>query len=422
MTARPRIGFFSQVAPFPPPLFGAQIRVERLVRELLVEFDVAFVCQTSVDEETLTREWSLGRDLSRVVTVPRPPTDPSKDPQWGPHLRSATAALRYFVPGSRPALHDYFDSRELVSTARAVLEEQNIDVVWASRSWMAEMARAAGARSIIVDIDDFDGRTIAEQLSRSESYRRKPLHRMQAAHLQRYERHTTRRFEGVCVCKEEDRSLLDPGGGARTYVVPNGVDLPTSASESSRVPLAILFVGALWYEPNAEALRQFINDVLPTLRQQLPGTTLAVAGRGPIAPELSEYLSRPGVEVHESPSDLGHLYARASLCVAPLRTGGGTSIKVLESLAHRVPIVATPVAVRGLGLKAGTHLAVAGSAEELIHTCVDLLTNRDKARAMACAGYEEVSRCFTWPAVGQIARIAVRELLAGHRDALSGTK
>jgi glycosyltransferase involved in cell wall biosynthesis len=411
MTDRPRIAFFSQVAPFPPPLFGAQIRVDRLIRELLVEFDVAFVCQTSADEQTLTKGWSLAPKLLRVVTVPRPPLDPSREPQWGSPLSSGRAALRSIIPGSRPALHDHLRSPELVSKARALFEEERIEAVWASRTWMAEMALAAGARRIIVDIDDFDGRTIMGRLSRSPFYRRKPLHVMQAAHLQRYERFVSHRFDAVCTCKNEDLDLLEPGGRARRHVVPNGVDVPLSASDDCRVPFSMLFVGALWYEPNAEALRFFIGDVLPALRQQMPQAKLIVAGRGPIAPELTDYLSCPGVEVHESPDDLSQFYARASLCVAPLLTGGGTSIKVLEGLAHRVPVIATPVAVRGLGLSPGTHLAIGSSASEFIEGCADILTNPDKAQALASAGRLEVSRRFTWQAVGDTAREAVRALL-----------
>ena len=417
MTDRPRIAFFSQVAPFPTPLFGAQLRIDRLIRELLVEFDIAFVCQTPLDEETLTSRWSLGSKMVRVVTAPRVPVDPSREPQWGSPLSSGRAALRYLIPGSVPALHDHLKSPELVSKARALFEEHRIEAVWASRTWMAEIALAAGARRIIVDIDDFDGRTIMDRLSRAAFYRRKPLHVMQAAHLQRYERFVSHRFDAVCTCKNEDLDLLVPGGRARRHVVPNGVDVPSSVSADCRVPFSMLFVGALWYEPNAEALRFFIGDVLPALRQRIPQAKLIVAGRGPVAPDLTEYLSRPGVEVHESPDELSQFYARASLCVAPLLTGGGTSIKVLEGLAHGVPVIATPVAVRGLGLSPGTHLAIASSAREFIDGCADILTNPDKAQALGSTGRLAVSRRFTWKAVGDTARQAVRTLLVENDGA-----
>jgi len=234
---------------------------------------------------------------------------------------------------------------------------------------------------------------------------------MQAAHLERYEGRMSHRFDAVCTCKEEDLDLLAPGGHARLHVVPNGVDVPSIVSTEARVPLSMLFVGALWYEPNAEALRHFIANVLPALRERLPGATLTVAGRGPIAPDLAEYLSRPGVEAHESPSDLSHFYAQASLCVAPLFIGGGTSIKVLEGLAHGVPLVASPVAVRGLGLAPGVHLSIARSAAEFVENCAELLTNPVKARTLAAAGRAEVSKRFTWQAVGKVARESVRALL-----------
>lgn len=410
MSERRLVAFFAEVAPFPPPLSGGQIRVDRLVRELLVEFDVALVCQTSVDEQTLIRGWSLAPRLSRIICAPRPHLEQSRDPQWGSLVRCGTSALRYLVPGSRPAAHDLLQSPELVSRASELFRTTGVDAVWASRPWMAGMARSAGGRNILVDIGDFDGRIIAERLSRGPAYARKPLHRLQAAHLLRYERAMPARFDAVSACKREDLALLDRGR-ARLHVVPNGVDVPANVSTEHRVPFSMLFIGALWYEPNVEALRFFIHDVLPEIRSRIPAATLVAAGQGPVAPELGSVLSAPGVEVQESPESLDELYARASLTVAPLLSGGGTSIKVIESLAFGVPVLATPVASRGLGLVDGAHLRIASTPRELAAACVELLTDTGAARALADAGRAEVARRFSWEQVGVAARDAIRSVI-----------
>ena len=250
-----------------------------------------------------------------------------------------------------------------------------------------------------------------ERVSRNSFYRRKPLHWLQAVHLDRYERYLTARYQSVSVCKSEDLVRLARRSRTRVYVVPNGIDLPSEATTEGRRPFSIIFVGALWYEPNAEALRWFVKDVLPGIRQVVPEASLVVAGRGPLSDGLPELLNAPGIEVHESPETLDQLYARASLSVAPLLTGGGTSIKVLESLAHGLPTVAAPVAARGLGLEAGRHLAIAASAAEFAAACTDLLRNPQRAGEMADAGRMEVARRFTWETTGATARDAVRNLV-----------
>ncbi len=408
---RPLVAYFADVAPYPRPLYGAQIRVEHLIRELLREFDVALVCQSSVSAVELASNWELGPRLTRIVTAPRRKLAEGEDPEWGTLSASVRAAMRVAIPGVRPAFHEVVWSDELVEKARQLFCELPIDAVWASRTWMAEIARQAGARRIHVDVDDFEGRLMLERVSGNAWYRRKPLHWMQAVHLDRYERHLTRRFQSVSVCKSEDLARLSRGARVRTYVVPNGIDVPSSALPQARERSTMIFVGALWFEPNAAALRWLVMNVLPQIRQHLPEATLIVAGRGPLSQDLPELLRGPGIEVHESPATLDSLYARASLSVAPLLTGGGTSIKVLESLAHGVPTVATPVAVRGLGLEAGRHISVAASAEAFADACAELLRNPRVAHEMAVAGRTEVARRCTWEATGSAARDAVRTLL-----------
>jgi len=408
---RPVIAYFADVAPYPRPLYGGQIRVERLIRELLREFDVALICQSSVSEDELASNWELAARLTRIVTAPRRRLSEDSYPEWGSLAASARAALRIAIPGARPASHDAVWSDELVAKARQLFAEVQIDAVWASRTWMAEIARQAGARRIHVDVDDFEGRLMRERVSRNAFYRRKALHWLQAAHLDRYERHLTRRFRSVSVCKPDDIACLARRRGSSVYVVPNGIDLPSDAGVEDRRSFRMIFVGALWYEPNAEALRWFVNDVLPRIRDVVPEASLIVAGRGPLSEDLPDLLSRPGIELHESPATLDELYARASLSVAPLLTGGGTSIKVLESLAHRVATVATPVAVRGLGLEPGRHIAVAASTAAFANACVELLRMPQAAHEMGVAGRMEVARRFNWEATGSAARDAVRSLL-----------
>ena len=408
---RPLIAYFADVAPYPRPLYGAQMRVEHLIRELLREFDVALICQSPVGADELASSWELGRRLTRIVTAPRRKLAERDYPEWGTLSASVRAAMRVSIPGARPAFHQVVWSDELVAKARQLFNELPIEAVWASRTWMAEIARKAGGQRIHVDVDDFEGRLMLERVSRNAWYRRKPLHWIQAVHLDRYERHLTRRFQSLSVGKSEDLARLARGARCRTYVVPNGIDVPSAAPRHAQQPHSMIFVGALWYEPNAAALRWFVKDVLPRIRQLVPEAILIIAGRGPLSEGLPELLSEPGIEVHESPATLDDLYARASLSVAPLLTGGGTSIKVLESLAHGVPTVATPVAARGLELEAGRHLAVAASVEEFATACAALLRNPQAAREMATTGRTEVARRFTWEATGSAARDAVRNLV-----------
>jgi glycosyltransferase involved in cell wall biosynthesis len=84
-------------------------------------------------------------------------------------------------------------------------------------------------------------------------------------------------------------------------------------------------------------------------------------------------LAGPGVEFAGFVPDLAAAYEGADVAVVPLRTGGGTRIKLLEAFAHRVPVVASTVAAAGLEAFDGRHLLLAddpgqaaGAVEKLI--------------------------------------------------------
>jgi glycosyltransferase involved in cell wall biosynthesis len=384
------------------------------MRELSEDFDIVLVAVGPDHVRDRESDWELSRAMTRIVTVPSPEPGPLSDPEWGPWSTLTKATLRSLLPGRLPAFFDTIWSEEIIAQLRALVRDLPIDAVWASRSWMGEMARLAGIKKIIVDIDDFEGRAMMERLARLPSYQRRPLHQLQARHLTRYERSLPKRFDALCICKGEDTQFLG-NGRASVHVVPNGIELPAPVSGNSRRPADILFVGALWFDPNIDALRFFIRDVWPGIRAAVDGASLTVAGRAPITDDLKDELMQAGAEVHESPASVSEFYSRASLCVAPLLTGGGTSIKVLESLAYGVPTVATSVAVRGLGLENGEHIAVADSPDAFRDACVELLSHRDRASAMAMRGRENVGRRFSWSKIGATARAAVHGLLAPAR-------
>jgi len=411
MSRRPRIAYLPGLAPYPPPLIGPSLRISRLIRELLEEFDVALLCPADVDSVTITENWELGKRLLRIVTIPRPQPLGRRDALWGSVASTAKAAAITSLPGQRPRMFDWAWSEELIHATRQALSELDIDAVWAYKIWSAEMARAAGAKRIIADIDDLQGEAMVKELADGPPFKRKVLHQIQARNLVRYERRLLQRYSAVAICKQDDAALIEADRPERIHVVPNGADIPDVVDRSRVSPAELLFVGTLSWDPNIEAMRQLVEQILPAIQETFSGARLTVAGRSPTPDEVRALLSRPSVELHESPISLTEFYSRATLGVAPLLRGGGTSIKTLESLAYALPTVVTPVAARGTGLEDGKHLLVASSNREFAAACVRLLNNPAEARALGDAGRQEVLRRFSWQAAGARARAAVHSVL-----------
>ena len=182
---------------------------------------------------------------------------------------------------------------------------------------------------------------------------------------------------------EDVRRLRSLTGGRNFEALPNRIVAdaalrPPPLAADSRT---LLFVGALHYPPNDDAMRWFGKAILPRLRRLAPDVRVIAAGRA--EGRLQRRLERDGIEYVHGPEDLAPIYAGAAAVIAPLRGGGGTKLKVLEAWRHGRPVVATSHAVRGLAARDGEHLLVANSPRAFAAACAQLLANAPLAAHLA---------------------------------------
>ena len=102
----------------------------------------------------------------------------------------------------------------------------------------------------------------------------------------RYERAEVRKFHHVIAVSENDRALMMKWiDGDRITVVPTGVDLaqyrPDPAPSPGGLAALIIFVGAMDWEPNVDALEFFCGDVWPAIKAEVPDARFRIVGRNP---------------------------------------------------------------------------------------------------------------------------------------------
>jgi len=191
-------------------------------------------------------------------------------------------------------------------------------------------------------------------------------------------------------------------------ILPNVPFRPRITSAEQSTGLTILFVGSLWYQPNQQAVGWFLRTCWPRILQAEPRARFKIVG---LAGERDRrrWASMPGVEAPGFVPDLAGTYADAAFTVAPIFSGSGSNIKVLESLAHRRACVTTSFASQAFvpHLRGGVHLAALEGEDEWVDTCLALLKDRGKRAALADAGKEVVDRVFS----PETFRRAVQELV-----------
>jgi glycosyltransferase involved in cell wall biosynthesis len=301
-----------------------------------------------------------------------------------------------------PRMIQLWRSADFRATLTQLRRECVFDAVWAERSYIAESARSAGFRRIVVDLDDLETTALRRRLRHEPIRRSTLLEYLEFAKVVSYERLLPARFWRLAVCKEEDRAFFGRQR-SRVFVVPNGAELtPVTPPERER-PGTVLFVGQLGYRPNVDAVNFFRTAVLPVLERLCsdPVRFMVVGQRGdPAIPKLHD---GHRILVATSVPDLTPYYAEAAVVVAPIRLGSGTRVKVLEALARGKAVVSTSIGAEGLDLRPGIDLEIADDPEQFARHCARLLSAPEERRRLGANGQERVAARYSWERTAEAA-------------------
>jgi glycosyltransferase involved in cell wall biosynthesis len=248
-----------------------------------------------------------------------------------------------------------------------------------------------------LDLDDLESptaRAIARLARRAGDNAIAAFYEAAATRISQLEYLHIQRFDRVFVGSPADAEWLAAHHAtADIRILPNVVDVPPLPCRPRRSgPFRLLFVGALDYYPNIDALRRLTDGILPALASIRPGSfELHVVGRGGPA-WLHKRLGRsPGTVVHgAAPSMTPHLEAADAL-IAPIGAGGGTRIKLLEAFAAGIPVITSRIGAAGLAVTHGDHLLIAEENEEFIETCRACIDDPEGIRPLATRAHQFVT-------------------------------
>jgi len=249
----------------------------------------------------------------------------------------------------------------------------------------------------------------SEVMRRYQAGERSPVRRLYSAitagQIARLERSILHSAFGHVVCSERERyQLLNIASEARIAVVPNGVD--TAYFDEPGMPAApptrVVFVGLMNYHANVEAAVSFARDIWPRLRSRLPGVTLTIVGASP-APAVLDLRGLPGIEVTGTVPDVRPYYREALAAIVPLRTGGGTRLKILEAMAAGVPVISTPLGAEGLDVTPGGNIILADpyDPDTWVRELASVAESGSRRQQLTASARQLVRARYDWNTLGE---------------------
>jgi glycosyltransferase involved in cell wall biosynthesis len=226
------------------------------------------------------------------------------------------------------------------------------------------------------------------------------VHRLDARVALREERRVVALADIAVVFTERDRLLVAQQASAPTRVVtiPLGWTVPeTPLDPVGAAPPTVLFVGNFVHPPNVQAALSLVRDVFPAVRSAHAQARVELVGSAPPR-ELRDLAGGP-VFVTGAVDSVTPYLDRAAVVVAPIESGGGMRIKLLEALAAGKAVVASSRASEGLTALPGRDLVIADGASETASALSALLADEDARRRLAVHARSWALRELSWSAV-----------------------
>lgn len=282
---------------------------------------------------------------------------------------------------------------------------------YASRFWTLEAAQVIRKRAQSADVVVFDSIIMAVYLDEvgtvptvlrahnvehaiwmrglaEEPWYRRSYVALQARRLRRWEAEIARRVYRIWAISPEDASWFG-GLGGPTCSVPCSFDAASGPwVESGAASPKTYHLGALDWSPNVRGMKWFLDEVAPHLR----------------AAEVDVYSAQwpfPSAPNRVHPRSGLPPFADYGLFVAPIRSGSGMRIKLLEAMARGKAVVTTPLGAEGLGATDGVHLVLAESPREFASALEALSTDAPRRIQIGRAAAEHAREHFADPHVAE---------------------
>ena len=212
----------------------------------------------------------------------------------------------------------------------------------------------------------------------------------------RFERQSFAAVDKVVTVSEPDAACArELYGTGHTACVDNGVDAGYFADvRPGTGSRQVLFLGALDWRPNIDAIAILLDEIFPAVRQRVGDATLAIVGRSPSRALIDRVAATAGVVLHANVPDVRPHMAASALMAVPLRIGGGSRLKIIEALVGGLPVVSTAIGAEGLRIEPERDFDLADTAPAM----ADAIVRRLQSPApLDAATRAKIAAAYDWP-------------------------
>jgi len=217
----------------------------------------------------------------------------------------------------------------------------------------------------------------------------------------------------ISVCEEDRQHTLSLSPNTEVDVIENGIDCSyyvPDRSQGSHIP-RVLFTGTSAAR-NMIALHTFVRNMWPKIRSSIADIELLVAGNFSKNAQ-NEFVAYRGIGFTGRVDDIRPYFNRSDVFIAPFQETHGSKLKIAEAMAMAMPIVTTPMGIRGFPLLDGESVVVARSNEEFAAKVIGLIKDPDRRRRLGDEARKVALEHIDWKVLGKRLHGIIEETFRG---------
>jgi len=372
-----------------PLLSGGQIRTYNLLKNLGAKHEITLFAYIRKDSERKHVE-ELKKYCKKVRVFKRRPAWDIKN-----IIRAATS--------SYPFLVSIYLSSNFQEAIAQELKTTNYNLIHAETFYMMPNIPKTNVPIILAE-QTIEYDAYINFTKKTKLLPIKPFLYLDVYKIKKWETHFWKAATRLITMSKDDKQAIQNqlGKNVAVDVVANGVDTQFFNKMKKDLPKnpTVLFVGTFKWLPNIDAVEFLVETIWPKVLTRLPQAKLLIVGFSP-SEKIKNYGKQPSITVKGDLKDIRDAYAHAHALLAPIRSGKGTRYKILESMATSTPIIATHLAVEGIGIRNGVHALVADSPDELAQLTSKVLADANLRQRLAVNSKKLVENKFNWHTISQ---------------------
>jgi glycosyltransferase involved in cell wall biosynthesis len=284
-------------------------------------------------------------------------------------------------------------SPEIARSILDMLQKHSYDLVVASQIDMAAYRQYFGELPAL--FEEVEIGVLYARYANADTLVRGLRSRLTWEKHRHYLKNLLQQFQACTVVSAQERDLVSGKvtGSTNIDIIPNSVRLEEyDHIQLSPEPNSLIFTGPFSYYVNYEAMCWFLEKVFPSVRNKIPDVKLIITGdhAGLTLPVVTNVIQMGFV------SDVRPYVASSWASVAPILQGGGTRLKIIESMALRTPVVSTTKGAEGLGVRHGKEILLADTPDEFVKAVMQILVDNDLRQEISTNAYRFVKENLDW--------------------------